>query len=95
MAEDKGRGMMKGSVTLQIHVSSAGLLGNVPALLCQISAKCSSKQRQGERDLDAMLKLTTQVWTYLANLNLATVQGEFEAAAVIESLSPRGSNQQR
>ena len=50
----------------------------------------------GERESSgAMLELPSQVWTYLVNLKLATVQGEFEAAAVVESLSLRASNQQR
>lgn len=87
--------MMKGSVTLQTHVSSAELLGNVRSLVCQVSAKCSSKTKERKTYLGTMLKLTTQVWTYLVNPKLATVQGEFEAAAVVESLSLRGSNQQR
>lgn len=57
--------------------------------------KVFTENKDDEMDLDTMLKLTTQVWTYLVNLKLATVQGEFEAAAVVESLSLRGSNQQR
>lgn len=66
-------------------------------LLCRISAEAEVDVKEG--DSDATLKLTSQVWTYLERryvrrLMLARVQGEFEAAAVVRSLSLRGSNQQ-
>lgn len=73
---------------------SAGLLGNVQSS-CVRFLLSGPRNKDTKKDLNTLLKLTTQVWTYLVNLKLATVQGEFEAAAVIESLSPRGSNQQR
>ncbi|KAK5599799.1 hypothetical protein CRENBAI_015615, partial [Crenichthys baileyi] len=64
-----------------------------------VSNFCRGRGRRKEGDLDAALKLTSQVWTYLERcyvrrLMLARVQGQFEAAAVVRSLSLRGSNRQ-
>lgn len=67
---------MKGSVTVQIHVSSAGLCGNVRSSRVRF-LQSVPRNKDGEEDLDTMLKLTTWVWTYLVNLKLASVQGEF------------------
>ena len=45
---------------------------------------------------DQLLRIASApVWTYLVNVELAAVQGEFEATAVVRSLSLRGRNQQR
>lgn len=67
MAEDKERVMMTGSVTLQIHATSAGLLGNVQSSRLGFLQSVPGNK---EMDLDTTFKLTPQVWTYLVNLKL-------------------------
>lgn len=67
MAEDKERVMMTGSVTLQIHATSARLLGNVQSSRLGFLQSVPGNK---EMDLDTTFKLTPQVWTYLVNLKL-------------------------
>lgn len=67
MAEDKERVMMTGSVTLQIHATSAGLLGNVQSSRLGFLQSVPGNKEMG---LDTTFKLTPQVWTYLVNLKL-------------------------
>lgn len=96
MAADKDEragGGGGGSVTLQIHVSSA-IVGPCARALASGFREGFLEARTEGRIGIPRLKLTAQVWTYLVNLKLAIVQGEFEAAAVVKSLSLRGSNQQ-
>lgn len=60
-------------------------------IVVHFSGNCSSRKKQNKKRIwTPELQLASRVQTLLVNLKLAIVQGEFEAAAVVERLFPKG-----